>query len=43
MTVNLLDIAGVKNFNKNFANLQVDVSVAEKIGREGGIPFPVSL
>ena len=31
MTVNLLDIEGVKNLNKNFANLYVDVSIAEKI------------
>ena len=43
MTVNSLAAEGVKNFSKIFANLQVDVPIAERFGKKGGIPSRVSL
>ena len=43
MTVNSLAVEGVKNFSKIFANLQVDVPIAERVGQKGGIPSRVLL
>ena len=38
-----LDVEGVKNFSKNFANLQVGLPIAERIGWKGGSSFRISL
>ena len=42
MTVNSLAVEGVRNFSKNFANLQVGVPVAESVGQKGVISLRVS-
>ena len=43
MTAYSLAVEDIKNFNKNFANLQVDELITERIGRKGGSPLRVSL
>ena len=43
MIVYLLAVEGVKNVSKSFDDLEVGVSIADKIEREGGNSFLLSL